>query len=680
MLFRSGSVGSITLNNPSGATITGSLGVTGALNLQSGTLNTNGNVTLQSTSIANSGVLGPVGVGGNSGTINGSITVERYIPKGFRAYRDMSANGVYNPANTLFSTWQEGGSYTHNGYGMFITGTTNSTVNSNVVDPNTGIDHSLTGYASAYFYKSGWNTITNTKTTALNPFQSFRVLIRGDRSFDLYTTPVIAIAGPTVLAMQNATTLRATGIPVTGTVRFRTTGITNAVSGATYNNAAYGLDGAVGAYNYIANPYACTIIFDSVYANSTNISPSYWYLDPTIGSTGAWVSYNAISHLGSKFGIAGGGKYIQSGQGFLVGNNGLGAPEVILNETYKETASSAKTAIFGSSNQSSSLGISLWFKFNDTYYNAGGNATVAFDSSYQNTFWAGDNTQFANANDNLAVISTDGAKLGIYARKPATVHDTIPILLGQLSTTDYALQIDATSYFGNGLIPYLYDNYLKKETKLLIALDSVPFTADNAKPATYQNRFSIIFKSAALPIRQINASATLKNGKAIVTWTTIGEVNVKAYQVEKSTDSKNFSPIGEVAATYALDYNLSDNNLSSNSNYYRIKATSTDGNIVYSNVVKITNILQLTTYNLYPNPLTGKTLNVQLGNVVAGKYEVSIINSLGQKVAQQTIKHTGENETYQVNVKQAIATGVYNVVIKEVNTKEQVFHSILSIQ
>ena len=674
-----GSVGNITLNNPSGATITGSLGVTGALNLQSGTLNTNGNVTLQSTSIANSGVLGPVGVGGNSGTINGSITVERYIPKGFRAYRDMSANGVYNPANTMFSTWQEGGSYTHNGYGMFITGTPNATVNQNSIDANTGIDYSLTGYASAYYYKSGWNTITNTKTTALNPFQSFRVLIRGDRSFDLYTTPVVMVTGPTVLAMQNATTLRASGIPIIGTVTFRTTGVTNAVSGATYNNSLYGLNSDLNGYSYLANPYACPIVFDSVYNNSSNIKSSYYYLDPTIGSTGAWVSYNALSHVSSKAGMNN-GQYIQAGQGFLVGNNNSTAPVVVLNEAYKATSPDAKTAVFGSNNPNSTIGLSLWFKYDSTYYNAGGNATIAFDSSYNNAMWGGDNTQFMNTNDNLSVVSTDGVQLAIYAKKTATAHDTIPIVLGQLSTTNYQLQIDASSYFGNGLTPYIYDKYLNTNIELKITLNNVPFKADNAKPATYQNRFSIIFKSATLPIKQMNASAMLRNGKAIVAWTTIGEVNVKAYQVEKSTDSKNFSPIGEVAATNALDYNFSDNNLSSNSNYYRIKATSTDGNIVYSNVVKIINILQLTTYNLYPNPLTGKTLNVQLGNVVAGNYEVSIINSLGQKVAQQTIKHTGENETYQVNVKQAIATGVYNVVIKEVNTKEQVFHSTLSIQ
>ena len=114
--------------------------------------------------------------------------------------------------------------------------------------------------------------------------------------------------------------------------------------------------------------------------------------------------------------------------------------------------------------------------------------------------------------------------------------------------------------------------------------------------------------------------------------------------------------------------------------FYRIKAISTDGTIAYSNIAKVTYNQQLTTYNLFPNPLTGKTLNVQLGNVVAGKYVVSITNALGQKVAEQTITHAGGNGTHTVNIEGSLAKGAYNVVIRNINSKEQVYQSTLSVQ
>ncbi len=654
-----GVVGSLTVNNASGVSVAGVLGITGVLNLQSGSFTTNGNVILKSNSIASSGILGPIGVNGNNGSISGNITVERYIPKGFRAYRDLSANGVYNPANTIFNTWQESGSYSNSGYGMFITGTLDTTVKHNLVDPTTGIDHSLTGYASAYYYKAGWNTISNTKTTALNPYQSYRALVRGDRSFDLDTTPVVMVTGPTQLAMHNATTLRATGTPITGNVTFSTTGITNAITGATYNSGSFGLNSAVNGYTYLANPYPCPIVFDSIYSNSSNIKASYYYLDPTIGSTGAYVSYNAASGLASNGATS--AKYIQAGQGFLIGNNNSSSPVVELKESYKATGANVRTSVFGNGNNSS-MSLTLWYKYNSVYYNAGGNATVAFDSSFSNAFWAGDNTQFPNANDNLSLVSTDGVALGVYARKTATIHDTIPILLGQLSTTDYELKIDATSYIGNGLTPYIYDNYLKKTTELKIGIDSVPFTADNAKPITYQNRFSIIFKSSTLPIKNITASVILKNGNAEVSWTSIGESALSTYQVEKSTDGKNFTTIGNVAASNAIYYNLIDKSMGSPTTYYRVKFITVDGIVAYSNVVLINT--QHSCISIYPNPVQDQ-LNTTLNSFVGATFSASVLSEDGKVVFKKN-GLTVSGNSMSINAS-ALSTGSYILELRNAN-------------
>ena len=675
----SGIVSNLTVNNASGATITGTLDVTGVLNLQAGTLTTNNNLTLKSTSITNSAILGPVGAAGNTGSISGYINVERYIPQGFRAYRDISANGVYDPTNTLFNTWQESGS-NNPGYGMFITGgAPDSTALhiKNGYNDAAGLDRTLTGYSSAYYYKAGWDTVTNTKTTYLNPFQSYRVLIRGDRNFNLDTTPVMAVAGPTILGMHDATTLRTTGAPITGTVTFRTSGITNAVTGSTYNSSTYGLNSALNGYTYLANPYACPIVFDSIYNNSTGISPSYYYLDPTISSTGAYVSYNVLSGSSKGPGTTT-GQFIQAGQGFLIGNNNNTSPIVVLNEAYKATGSNVRTFIFGVTTPRSSIGLSL-MKLSGSSYIKMDVASVVFGAKFNNGLGLEDATKMSNASDNLAFVE-GGHSLSIDGRLPATSSDVLPISLNTLSGTSYNFVVDASEYNGNGIAPYLHDAY-NNTTVALSGIDTIAFTANASVAATYQNRFSIVFKPTTLSVNSIVATATANGNIATIQWNTVGEKAVANYTIEKSVDGTSFTSIGQQVAknTATASYTATDKDVVATTSYYRIKAISEDGTIAYSNVVKLTtNHSPLTT--IYPNPLTGKTLNIELGNVVAGKYVVSIYNSLGQKVTEQAIDHAGGNSTHSVNIESSIAKGVYNVVIRNVNSKEQVFQSTLSVQ
>ena len=83
---------------------------------------------------------------------------------------------------------------------------------------------------------------------------------------------------------------------------------------------------------------------------------------------------------------------------------------------------------------------------------------------------------------------------------------------------------------------------------------------------------------------------------------------------------------------------------------------------------------------MYPNPLKGKTLNVEMRNVVAGKYMVSIYNALGQKLSEQAISHTGGSATHAISINNALAAGVYSVTISEANSKQLVHQSTLSVQ
>jgi len=511
----------------------------------------------------------------------------------------------------------------------------------------------------------------------LNPYQSYRVLIRGDRSFDLDTTPVIAIAGPTVLAMYNATTLRASGTLITGNVTYSRGGVSNPV----FSNSI-GLNNASNSYTYVANPYACPIDFKNIYDSNrlTNMKPSYYYLDPTIGSTGAWVVYNAASDASSKWGINDvSGRYIQVGQGFLVRDTTLGTPSLTITEADKVTGLANKTAIFGNTAPNSKLGISLMKQSGTGYFKMDG-AIAVFGSQFSNGMGVEDAAKMSNATDNLAFIEGSHS-LSIDGRIPATTSDVLGISLGQLNSTGYQLVIDASAYTANGVAPYLQDAFTNKAAILLNGIDTISFTADAKVAATYQNRFSIIFKPTILSVNSIVAIASANGNVTTITWNTVGEKSVATFEIEKSTDGTCFNTIGQQTAknTATASYTSTENNVTKTT-YYRIKAVSTDGAIGYSNIAKVTYNLQLTTYNLFPNPLTGKNLNVQLGNVVAGKYVVSITNALGQKVAESTINHAGGSGTHAISINSTIAAGVYNVSVSSVDSRQSVYQTNLSVQ
>lgn len=502
-ILGTGTVKNLTLNNSAGATVTSGnnkLNINGTLTLRSGQLTTNANVVFKSTSIANSGILAPVNSGVNTGTISGTVQVERFIPSGYRAYRDI-APSLHN-AGSIYSSWQEGGSYANAGYGTFITGTT-AVSNVHGVDATFGIDQSPNSVKSAFtFSGTGWSAVTNTKNTNLNPFAGYRLLVRGDRTSNLVTSPV-HITGPGLYMMWNATALRASGTLVTGNVSYGTSGVTNAVTGSTYNSAAFGLNGANdSAFNMVANPYVAPIDWKNIVDNNraVNLAKTYWYLDPTIGVSGAYVAYNALADATSG-GPAETRRYIQAGQAFFVQNTAT-SPSLTITEADK-AVDAAKTAVFGKSNKDR-----LVFALNKLSNGESLKtdvATVVFAKHFGTGIGSEDALKLKNSGENLSIVNS-GKSLSIDARNFASENDRLPLALEGLSDATYQLNIDASAYSATSVKAFLHDAYLDTDMPLENGLNNVSFTAIKTEPATYANRFTVVFKTTNKAIIAENAA------------------------------------------------------------------------------------------------------------------------------------------------------------------------------
>ena len=698
--LNTGTFGNLTINTSGGVTITtGNIGVTGVLTLQSGLLTTNGNLALKSTSIANTGILAPYGASGNTGTISGNVTVERFIPLGFRGYRDIAPE-VFN-AGTIFKNWQENGTNT-NGYGTFITGPAiySAASNAGTTDAN-GFDKSGTALSNTQDYNflpsnaTPWTAFSNTNTTNLVPFRGYRLLIRGNRVPNLYTTPINEIGNNAIgMLMYNAATLRATGQLITGDVTYSKSGVTNSVTSSAFESTSYGLNNTVNGFSMVANPYVAPVQWSTVYtasggASTSHINATYWYLDPTYSASGRYLAYNALtgsannrvyygSGLDSAYKSTASVGYLQPGQAVFVQTTATN-PIVLFQETAK-AVSSTKASIFGTATTLSKIYISLLKQGSNGFSTADG-AAVAFRADFGNNIYGPqDAIKFSGANDNLS-ISNKGKSLSIDGRLPATDKDVISLNIGKPSTTTYQLIVDASAYSKNGFAPVLYDAYKNTTKPLGTGTTTVDFTIYTALTASFSNRFSILFTPDALPVNSIVANASINNKVATITWNTVGEKNVAHYEVEKSTDAKSFKNVGHVIAknTATASYTTTDNSVTATT-YYRIKAVNTTGAVSYSNVAKLSSINAQLSISLYPNPLKGKTLNVEMGNVLAGKYTVSIYNASGQRVSEQTISHTGGSANHAISINNALAAGAYSVTISEAGSKQLVHQNGLIVE
>ena len=410
-------------------------------------------------------------------------------------------------------------------------------------------------------------------------------------------------------------------------------------------------------FSYVANPYVCPVDWVQVYAASSGINGTYWYLDPTTASTGSYRAYNALSGSSVIYADApNAGQYVQAGQAFFV-QAATSNPNVIFNESAK-MPSSSKLSVFGATNSLSKIYITLLKQTNSASITTDGVA-VAFGSKFSNVFGTQDGLKFGNGIDNVSILDK-GKSLSIDGRLPATVTDVISLNIEQPSTSNYKLKIDASAYLSNGVTPYLLDSYKNTQTAIS-GIDSVAFIIDTLKIATYTNRFSILFKPSVLPISSITASATLKNGIATISWKTAGEENVINFIVEKSADAKTFTKIAQATAKNIASafYTATDNSVLATT-YYRIKAISTTGSTGYSNVAK----LSITDYELgittYPNPAKSSVI-IKGSHIVS----VEVVDNLGRVLKTKTFKDAS-NPTLSLSGLQA---GAYHFKVQTTDGK-----------
>ena len=189
-------------------------------------------------------------------------------------------------------------------------------------------------------------------------------------------------------------------------------------------------------------------------------------------------------------------------------------------------------------------------------------------------------------------------------------------------------------------------------------------------------QFSIGSSAAVLPLQLLNFKAVKKDKTVVLEWTTADEINTSHFELYRTGQSSTLQYLDKIAAAgfsaTSLNYSYIDVKPLKGVNFYQLKMIDKDNSYKLSNVVKV-NFEDITSFNVYPNPVTSNTLFV---NYNGGKISsIRLISIDGKQVACNY--NNQNNNLLKITMPSLIAKGTYNL---QVLTDEGIKSTMVIIQ
>lgn len=177
-------------------------------------------------------------------------------------------------------------------------------------------------------------------------------------------------------------------------------------------------------------------------------------------------------------------------------------------------------------------------------------------------------------------------------------------------------------------------------------------------------------QQVVLPVKFESFSAELSNGAALLKWSTSFEFNNAKYIVEKSTDGKNFSAVGEVAgkvnSVELNKYSYVDASFKAGDvAFYRLKQVDFDGSSTFSKVAYVnTSREKSTNVRVAPNPFLNEDIQlIGLSASEMNKNNIRIFNMAGKQLNFEIV---GSNA---IRLDPSLPKGIYFVNISGTSYK-----------
>lgn len=178
--------------------------------------------------------------------------------------------------------------------------------------------------------------------------------------------------------------------------------------------------------------------------------------------------------------------------------------------------------------------------------------------------------------------------------------------------------------------------------------------------------FKIIDTSTAiLPLKLLsfNIRQEVEN-KVSLNWQTSNEINVSHFNIERSTNGKDFIKIKKVEVKDGGIYSISDKDLpNTNTLYYRLQIVDKDGTSQFSNIQTV-NINEKVSFIIFPNPAKKQV-------TIKGNYnKIEITDNLGKAVLKKVFDNKQTQTTLDIS---QLTKGIYyiNCTRNDNNTTEK---------
>jgi hypothetical protein len=159
-----------------------------------------------------------------------------------------------------------------------------------------------------------------------------------------------------------------------------------------------------------------------------------------------------------------------------------------------------------------------------------------------------------------------------------------------------------------------------------------------------------------LPVQLTAFSGVMTGGTAVLTWHTSSESNSAHFEIQRSTDGRQFNRIGQVAAA---GYSNSGSSYTYNDEpggnqviyYYRIRMVDKNGDSRYSAVVALRNADAVTGVRMFPSVLSGDhCLSLEMTTTKAQKLTITFYNGAGQLISQMEKQAVPGTNIYSIDV------------------------------
>jgi hypothetical protein len=502
------------------------------------------------------------------------------------------------------------------------------------------------------YYNMANNTYVDVNAAALGQSiqkdQGYYVFVRGDRT--------VGVGGTT-----GTTNLRVAGQLRTGNQTFSV--IKNLAPAAGFQS--------------IGNPYASRIDVRS-FLSTGEVSESFYLWNPIGGyyNVGQFELY-AKNYTDLNFrrngSLAGAVlNTIESGQAFFLQNNSTDTDgSITIKESDKVTGSSSPVSRTGVTTPT--LEINLLTNNTTGVETLVDGASVNFDANYANTVDNNDVRKITNTYDNVG-LKQGAVNLAVERRNTLVATDTLRLNMTGMRVASYKFEIDPSVLGNVQLNAFLVDKFLVTETPVsLTAVTTVPFSTTSNAASRAADRFMIVFRpGGVLPVTFTGITAEVNTNKThTIKWFVSNEVNLAGYVIERSANGVRFDAIGNIAVAGTSAYSFIDASPLATINYYRVKATSANGQVQYSAIVKLSSAATQPTFSIQPNPVVNKTMHINFQKM-EGLYSIRLTNKQGATVFTKQITLAAGSQVKNIVLGDAVAAGVYDVVLVDAKGKQTV--------